>query len=99
LITGFGLALLAAAIGFILALGLAMFWIGNRVTMPLSIRTCSVDPILGARDRVAIYDSHGPFISMPDNLKTHQEIVAWMTKELPKLTAQATAHPNEKPRA
>ena len=29
-----------------------------------------------------------PFIPMPKHLRTHAEMVAWMTQELPKLTEQ-----------
>jgi hypothetical protein len=45
------------------------------------------DPIIGHRDQVAIYDSHDSFIPMPEQLRTRDEMVAWMTEELPKLTA------------
>ncbi len=37
---------------------------------------------------MAIYESHSPFIPMPENLRTNDEMVEWMTKELPKLTAE-----------
>ena len=78
------IVLLAAVAGFITALWLLLLWLGdgNRVTGN------DLDPILGEQDRVAIYESHGPFIPMPGHLKTRDEMVAWMTKELPKLTAE-----------
>ncbi len=28
-----------------------------------------------------------PFITMPDHLRTNDEVVTWLTKDLPKLTA------------
>mgnify|MGYP001235046814 CR=1 FL=1 len=36
----------------------------------------------------------GAFILMPDHVTTHAEMVAWMTQELPKLTAGITAKPH-----
>jgi hypothetical protein len=46
----------------------------------------AVDPIISPGLRIKVYDSGGPFIPMPNHLKTRDEMVAWMTKELPKLT-------------
>jgi len=76
------LVVLAGAIGMLLLL---LTWFGSRTITP-EIED-DLDPILGARDPVAIYESHGPFIPMPDHLKTSDQMVAWMTQELPKLTA------------
>ena len=47
------------------------------------------NPITGPRDRIAIYDQGGPFIAMPERLQTRDEMVEWLTKELPKLTTGA----------
>ncbi len=79
------IALLAAVTGFLTALWLLLLWLGDGAAArePDWI----FDPILGKRDQAAIYDSYEPFIEMPDHLKTHDEMVAWMTKELPRLTA------------
>src|SRR4051794_28708075 len=68
-----------------IGLGLVILWICSRFTAPMkeSVR----DPILGPKDRIAVYGSRELLIPMPDHLKTHHEMVAWMTKELPKLTA------------
>jgi hypothetical protein len=79
------IAVSAAVIGFLTALWLLLLWVGDGAVAP---ETHWIDPIMGERDRVAIYDSYGPFVPMPDHLKTHAEMVAWMTKELPKLTAE-----------
>ncbi len=47
-----------------------------------------LDPILGRRDQAAIHDTVGPFIPMPNDLQTKDEIVAWLTQELPKRTSE-----------
>jgi hypothetical protein len=36
---------------------------------------------------------------MPGHLRSHDEMVAWMTKELPKLTAKTLPQPNDRPQA
>jgi hypothetical protein len=81
-----GLVLCGVATLWILGLG-----ISQRLNVRLSRGTRGTDPITGPKDRIAIYDSAGPFIPMPDGLKTRDEMVAWMTTELPKLTAQNRA--------
>ncbi len=83
------------------ALSLALLWIANRVRWRPDAAPSGIDPILGAKDRVAIYRPSGPlirhhpqvFIPMPDRLSTQDEMVAWMTKELPKLVHEATDTP------
>ncbi|MBB4041244.1 hypothetical protein GGR34_002914 [Microvirga flocculans] len=77
------LVVLAGAVGMLLLL---LTWFGGRTITP-EIED-ELDPILGARDPIAIYESHGPYISMPDHLTTSEQMVDWMTKELPKLTAE-----------
>jgi hypothetical protein len=77
------LVVLAGAVGMLLLL---LTWFGSRSITP-EIED-DLDPILGARDPTAIYESHGPFIPMPAHLKTSDQMVDWMTKELPKLTAE-----------
>jgi hypothetical protein len=66
-------------------LWLLLLWFGDSHANP--VIPGEDDPILGPRDQVAVYESHGPFIPMPKNLTTQAEMVAWMTEELPKLTA------------
>ena len=77
------LVVLAGAVGMLLLL---LTWFGSRSITP-EIED-DLDPILGARDPTAIYESHGPFIPMPAHLKTSDQMVDWMTKDLPKLTAE-----------
>jgi hypothetical protein len=77
------LVVLAGAVGMLLML---LTWFGGRTITP-EIED-DLDPILGARDPMAIYESHGPFIPMPSHLKTSDQMIDWMTKELPKLTAE-----------
>lgn len=86
MVTGFELALLTALAGLTVVFGLRFMWIRHRIPTPRKIRHTALDPITGERDRVEIYDSGGAFIPMPNHLKTREEMVAWMTKELPKLT-------------
>ena len=78
------IGLLAAVAGFIAALGLLILWVGDGAA---SAEGDGLDPIIGPPDQIAIYEPFSPFIPMPDHLKTSDEMVAWMTKELPKLTA------------
>jgi hypothetical protein len=77
------LVVLAGAVGMLLLL---VTWFGSRSLTP-EIED-DLDPILGARDPMAIYESHGPFIPMPAHLTTNDQMVEWMTKELPKLTSE-----------
>jgi hypothetical protein len=82
------LALLVALAGLAGAIGFHFMWISHRIPTPRRIRHTAIDPITGTRDHIAIYDTGGSFIPMPNHLKTSDEMVAWMTKELPKLTAR-----------
>jgi hypothetical protein len=85
-VTDVELALMAALAGLAGAIGLRLMWISHRIPTPRRARHTAFDLITGARDRVAIYDSGGSFIPMPSHLKTSEEMVDWMTKELPKFT-------------
>jgi hypothetical protein len=49
----------------------------------------AVGPILDPKDQATIHDRDGPFIPIPENLKTADEMVTWMTRDMPKLTAEA----------
>lgn len=75
------LAILAGALGMLLLL---ITWFGGRAIEPEF--ESALHPILGLRDQAAIYDGLGPFIPMPEHLRTADEMVEWMTKELPRLT-------------
>ena len=79
------IAVLAAFAGLMAMLWLLLLWVGGGMANPVVLY--ADDPIIGPRDQVAIYKSHDPFIPMPERLRTHDEMVAWMTQELPKLTA------------
>ncbi|KLK92038.1 hypothetical protein AA309_16580 [Microvirga vignae] len=76
------LAILAGSLGMLLLL---IVWFGGRTIEPEL--ESGLDPIRGEKDQAAIYDTHGPFIPMPDHLRTADEMIAWMTQELPKITA------------
>jgi len=79
------IAVLAAVSGLLAMLWLLLLWVGDGLANPVVPH--ADDPITGPIDPVAIHDSHGPFIPMPERLRTRDEMVAWMTEELPKLTA------------
>jgi hypothetical protein len=70
------------------AIGLALIRLTSRTMMPPSFQVATIDPVLGAKDQTGIHDPKRTFIVMPDHLKTRDEMVAWMTRELPKLTAE-----------
>jgi hypothetical protein len=90
-------AVVVLLIGWIAGLLLALVWALRELLWPSS-ELSGVDPIPSARDRVAVYRPSAPliqphpgvFVPMPDHLTTHQEIVAWMTKEIPKVVERAT---------
>lgn len=79
---------------------LICLWAISRMMRPDG-EPSGVDPILGARDRVAIYRAGGSliqphrdvFVPMPDHLKTREEMVAWMSKDLPKVIENAARSP------
>jgi hypothetical protein len=79
------IALLAAFSGAFAMLWLLLLWLGDGASDPVT--THAGDPITGPRDQIGIHDSYEPFIPMPARLQTRNEMVDWMTKELPKLTA------------
>ena len=84
-----GTALLLVLPFAVVVLLMGIVWTLHRTTLLPSDIPSRVDPILGKRDRVAIHDTYGPYISMPKDLRTKDEMVAWMTRELPKLTGGA----------
>ncbi len=81
------IALLLVLLPALTALFMDIVWTLHRATLLPRDMPSRFDPILGKRDRVAIHDTYGPYIPMPKDLRTKDEMVAWMTKELPKLTA------------
>jgi hypothetical protein len=70
------------------SLGLLVVWLGEPRASRWPFSSRGIDPIRGPQDRVAIHDAAEPFIEMPPHIKSHDEMVRWMTKELPKLTAE-----------
>lgn len=85
--SGLETVILMALAGLTAAIGFRFMWIRHRLPRPRSTRP-AVDPITGVKDQVVIYDTAGPLIAMPSHLKTRDEMVSWMTTELPKLTAE-----------
>lgn len=76
------LVILAGSLGLLLLL---LIRFGGKTIEP-DIAS-DLDPILGAKDQVAVYDTYGPYIPMPSHLRTADEMVAWMMNDLPRLTA------------
>jgi hypothetical protein len=81
--SSFELVLLLSLAGLTGAIGLRFMWISHRPPPLRRRKHTDVDPSL----RIKVYASGEIFIPMPDHLKTRDEMVAWMTKELPRLTA------------
>jgi hypothetical protein len=86
--------LLCGTLFIVLAVWALGVWIGDRIALRLVRPNLGNDPILGPRDRIAIHDTRGPFIPMPQNLRTQDEMVAWMTRDLPRLLGE-----DQRPRA
>ena len=63
-----------------------VLWVGERVgrrwTMLDSGRA---EALLRPNARAALHQTSSPFIEMPEHAKTRDQMVAWMTTELPKL--------------
>ena len=69
------------------AIGLQFMWIRHRFPKLRRTRRISFDPDLGFKDRAALHGWKSSHIPMPDHLQTNDEMVVWMTQELPKLMA------------
>ncbi len=82
------LALLLGLVALTSAIGLALIRLTSRLMMLPNLPAAAIDPVLRAKDQTALHDSNSTFILMPEHLKTHAEMVTWMTRELPKLTAE-----------
>jgi hypothetical protein len=81
--------LLAVALCGTAFLWLWFLWVRDLMAAREAASMRDTNPITGPRDRIAIYDQGGPFIAMPERLQTRDEMVEWLTKELPKLTTGA----------
>jgi hypothetical protein len=70
-------------------LWLLILWIGERIGRRWSaFDTGRAEAVLRASNRIAVHQTSGPLIQMPDKLKTRDEMVGWMTTEFPRLTAE-----------
>jgi hypothetical protein len=85
--SSFELVLLLSLAGLTGAIGLRFMWISHRPPPLRRRKHTDVDPIIDPSLRIKVYASGETLIPMPDHLKTRDEMVAWMTKELPRLTA------------
>ena len=80
-------SLLMIVASFLGMLWLLLFWFGEghaRMIVPYLDGSETAD-----LDEPETGQSH-PFIPMPKHLRTHDEMIAWMTQELPRLTAENT---------
>jgi len=77
------IGIVSAAAGFLGMLFLMLAWFGETHARPIVPGVDGLEEPAGG-DFVS---GEGPFVPMPEHLKTRDEIVAWMTTELPKLTA------------
>ena len=78
-------SLLMILASFFGMLWLLLFWFGDAYRSPIIPYAEDADEITSAQPEDAY-----PYISMPKHLRTSNEMVAWMTQELPKLTAEIT---------
>jgi hypothetical protein len=95
---GFDLTLqmLAILVIYLAAFGICFLWFDRKFASHL--QPSAQDPILVASGRVTICESQEPYIPMPDHLKTHGEMVHWMTEELPKLSSKPVTEWRDEPR-
>lgn len=87
MVADLAISLLAVALGSLgmLLLLLMGFGGGTSAIEPESF----VDPVPLPDDREPGEDRDGPFIPMPAHLTTADDMIAWMTRDLPRLTAEA----------
>jgi hypothetical protein len=72
---------------------LLVLWVGERIGRRwATFDSGRADALMRARNHIAIHAAHGSLIEMPAHLKTRDEMVAWMTRELPRLTAGEHRH-------
>jgi hypothetical protein len=91
LLASFTLDVLAILAGAFAMLVLLLAWFGAWTRSP--VIPFEDGQTTELRDLIAVTDDDEHLITMPSHLKTHSEMVAWMTQELPKLTAKAGAKP------
>jgi hypothetical protein len=64
---------------------------GTLCMLLLCFGETHADPVMPGEDQMAFRasESESEFIAMPGNLKTADEMIGWMTREMPKLTDPA----------
>jgi hypothetical protein len=77
------IAIVSAAAGFLGMLCLMLAWFGDTHARPIIPGVDGLEAPAGGD----VATDEEPLVPMPDHLKTREEIVAWMTTEMPKLTA------------
>jgi hypothetical protein len=86
-ITGFTLDILVILAGF-----MGMLWLltglfeGRAPIVPYAEAFAPDEDV-----HATAPDAQAPFIPMPSHLKSREEMVAWMTTELPRLTEEAAS--------
>jgi hypothetical protein len=66
-----------------------VLWMGERIGRRWAEFDGSrADAVLRAKERVAVHQTYGSFIEMPEQLSTRDEMVDWMTNELPRLAVE-----------
>jgi hypothetical protein len=88
LLMDLAVSLLMILASFFGMLWLLLFWFGEGYASP--IFPYAHDPDCPDRNQAGSEEAY-PFIPMPGHLRTSNEMVAWMTQELPKLTAEITS--------
>lgn len=84
-LSAFAVALMCSVGAIGLCFTLFFMCQNSRNLKLLAIRQNTTHTILD--NGIHLFSQMGsPFIAMPDSLKTHDEMIAWMTDELPKLT-------------
>jgi hypothetical protein len=81
-------SLLMVLASFLGMLWLLLFWFGDAYTSPIIPYADDPDAPEAASEKA---DDVYPFIPMPGHLRTSNDMVAWMTQELPRLTAEITS--------
>ncbi|MCB8819007.1 hypothetical protein [Microvirga rosea] len=77
--------LLAPVAGFFTALWLLLLWVGDGGSV--SAGEDDLAMFLRHPDRLGADEPASGFVTMPNHLSTADEMVDWLTKDLPKLTA------------
>jgi hypothetical protein len=82
------LAFLVLIVSLAGALSILVPWLGHRARGPTADHSRQRLRKRGLRP-AEIVKADGGFIPMPEDLRTHEEMVAWMARELPQRIAKA----------